>query len=241
MEYFREPNNTIQAGFALNAGKLLIQYQKIADSLPLESRYDATLIVCVLQSLLTNCSELIDSMKRHLRQVWMEPLPDIPYQWGLRRGFVKKDTFPPPLTYERFIKHLRNSLSHPTIPEKEQILPSTGYTTIPGSSGIIEAFQFTDSPWVDRGKDFSRYVSSDLHKVKESLRRFKRSDDFHLDITCNDNKNYYITYNNAHYRPIFIAEIPLDALFRISLELSNYLAQPTQKHWNGKSVHQLVA
>lgn len=241
MEYFREPNNKIQAGFALNAGKLLIQYQQMVESFPQESRYDATLAICVLQSLLTNCSELLDSMKEQLKQIWMEQLPDIPFRWGLKRGFVTLNTFPAPLTYERFIEHLRNALSHPTTPDKKPKLPSTGYTTILGSSGIIEAFRFTDSPWVSRGEDFAPYVSKNSTKVAESLKRFNRKYDCLVEASLNSRGCYQAMHDGQPYRPIFIADIPLDSLVRIALELSNYLAQPTQEHWDGRIVHQLVA
>ena len=72
MEYFKQPGNIIQAGFALRAGKLLAQYSSLTLTLPAHERYDATLAVCVLQSLLTNCTELLKAMKnkqeRTLRQ-----------------------------------------------------------------------------------------------------------------------------------------------------------------------------
>lgn len=241
VEYFREPNNRIQAGFALNAGRLMVQYQEMAGSLPKASRYEATLAICVLQSLLTNCSELLDSMKRHLKEVWMEQLPDIPHKWGLKRGFVTLDTFPAPLTYERFIEHLRNAVSHPTTPDKKPKLPSTGYTTIPGSSGIIEAFRFTDSPWVSRGEDHSRYVHRDQTKMAKELDKFNKKYGCHLEALLNDKGAYQAMHDGQPYRPFFVAEIPLDGLIRIALELSNFLAQPTQERWDGRTVHQLLA
>ena len=241
MEYFRQPNNRIQAGFALNAGNLLVQYQKMMASLPVDSRYEATLVICVFQSLLTNCSELLASMRKGDKPFWNVPLPDIPSRWGLKRKFVTLDTLPVQLTYERFIEHLRNAVSHPTTPDKKPQLPSTGYTTIPGSSGTIETFRFTDSPWVDRGRDHSQYVSRDETKVKDRLDRFNKNYGCHLECSRNSAGFYQAMHDGQPYRPIFIAEIPLAGLMNIALELANYLAQPTQENWDGRTMHQLVA
>lgn len=241
MEYFRQPNNRIQAGFALNAGNLLVQYQKMMGSLPEASRYEATLVICVLQSLLTNCSELLASMRKHLKNVWDSPLPDIPTRWGLERKFVIRNTFPAPLTYTRFIVHLRNAVSHPTTPEKKPNLPSTGYTTIPGSSGMIETFRFIDSPWVDRGRDHERYVHEKESKVQVELDRFNKKYRCHLEVSRNAAGLYQAMHDGQPYRPIFVTEIPLAGLMNIALELANYLAQPAQEHWDGRTLHQLVA
>ena len=64
MQYFQEGKNQIRAGLALNAGKLLVQYDKFCQNLPLEERYDATLTICVLQALLTNRWQLVDAMRK---------------------------------------------------------------------------------------------------------------------------------------------------------------------------------
>jgi hypothetical protein len=45
------------------------------------------------------------------------------------------------------IECIRNALSHP-LPQTSEGLPRTGYTTQMGTSGLIEAFVFTQSPWV---------------------------------------------------------------------------------------------
>lgn len=241
MEYFRQPGNKIQAGFALNAGNLLVQYQNMARSIPKDSCYEATLVICVLQSLLTNCSELLASMNRHSKEVWQEPLPDIPSRWGIKRKFVVKNTFPGELTYEGFIKHVRNAISHPTASDKDPKLPSTGYTTIPGSSGMIETFQFTDSPWVDRGRDHSRYVSSDRAKVTRELNQFNKKYDWHLEASLNTKGLYQAIHDSQPYRPLFVAEISLDGLISIARELANFLSQPIQEDWDGLTIRQLVA
>ena len=62
MEYARQFDG-VQAGHALRAGKLLAQYPLLAKGLPPHEQYDATLAVCILQSLLTKCDELLKYME----------------------------------------------------------------------------------------------------------------------------------------------------------------------------------
>jgi hypothetical protein len=172
MEYFREPHNKIQAGFALHAGKLLAQY----DSLTRRQyeNYEATLLVCALQSLLTICKELIAATKKHRRELWSAAVYDVPGWLGISRRFIRKDTFHPhELTYDRFIEHLRNAVSHPTVPEKRPFHPSTGYTTLLDHSGTISRFLFVDSPWVHRGEVDSRACSSDKERVTDFAKCFE--------------------------------------------------------------------
>jgi hypothetical protein len=174
-EYYREPHNKIQAGFALHAGKLLKQYESLSKYH--KEDYEATLLICILQSLLTICQELINAMKRSRSELWFTPVHDVPLLLGVSRRFVRKDTFQPyELTYSRFIEHLRNALSHPTSPEKEPYYSSTGYTTLPDNSGIISRFLFVDSPWVIRGEICSRPSSPpNEQKVKEFATAFEQS------------------------------------------------------------------
>jgi len=77
MEYFRQPGNLIQAGFALHAGRLLAQYCSLTTTLRPQAKYDATLVICVLQSLLTNCTELLSDMRAHQKSFFGEIITDI--------------------------------------------------------------------------------------------------------------------------------------------------------------------
>jgi hypothetical protein len=178
MEYFRDETNGIRAGFALHAGKLLEQYTRLSEDVPASERYDATLAICILQSLLTNCSELIDAMRKHQKGIWSERVPDIPSSFGISLSCVRRDTFlsdPVELTYGRFIEHLRNALSHPTYPEKPPHESSTGYTTIPDGSRLVSRFRFIDSPWVQRGKIWSKYCDKNADKVHQTAKAFSEN------------------------------------------------------------------
>jgi len=241
-EYFRESNNRIQAGFAQHTGKLLAQYRNLTANLLSTQKYEATLAVCALQALLTNCTELMSAMKRHQRGFWSDPIADIPGHWGIRRSFVVTNTFPDKLTYDKFITHLRNALSHPASPDKAPQHPTTGYTTLPDGSGVITRFCFTDSPWVDRGCIHSKASSSDENKVKKTLESFlgnkQRADELEVRISLG---KYQIYHGNEIYLPVFVAELPLQALTDLAIGLANHLSQPVVESWDGRTIQRLVA
>jgi hypothetical protein len=241
LEYFREPHNKIQAGFALHVGKLLAQYISTFKLPP--DDYEATLLICVVQSLLTVCSELINATKKHRSELWSAPIHDVPPWLGISRSFVKRDTFYPcELTHGRFIEHLRNAVSHPTSSEKEPYYPSTGYTTLLDGSGIIARFLFIDSPWVDRGKIHSRFCSLDEQRTRECAKTFERRYALSgLTVERNLRGRYEIRRDNELYLPVFQAELTIASLRSLAIELANYLAQPTTENWDGRTIHRLVA
>lgn len=242
-EYFREPNNKIQAGFALHTGNLLAQYRNLTAELLSTQKYEATLAVCALQALLTNCTELMNSMKHHQLGFWHDPIPDIGQgHWNIRRSFVATNTFPEDITYDKFIKHLRNALSHPTSPDKAPQHPTTGYTTQPDGSGVITQFCFTDSPWVDRGRIHSKASSPKENLVKTTLELFQkdRPGANELEVRFIQGK-YQIYQGDQIYLPVFVAELPLSELTDLAIELANHLSQPVVESWDGRAIQRLVA
>jgi len=247
MSEYARPNDKIQAGFALHIGKLLTQYRNLTSNLLPTEKYDATLTACVLQALLTNCTELMNSMKKSKRLFWHEPITDIPRHWGIHTSFVKKNTcLDEQLTYDIFITHLRNALSHQTRPDEDPHYPSTGYTTVPDDTGVITRFRFIDSPWVDRGKLCHRVSSTKEEVVKRSLHSYRQENQrcrpqaHDLEIR-KDTNTYKIYQGDQIYIPVFIAELPLPALTDMAIELANHIAQPVQDNWDGETIRQLVA
>ena len=242
-EYFREDRYRIQAGFALNTGKLLAQYLRFTAELKPQEKYEATLTICALQALLTNCAELLKAMKRHHKTAWAEPVVDLPRYFRIKRSFIITNTFGPDLTHEDFITHLRNALSHPSSRARGATgLETTGYTTVPDGSGVVTRFRFVSSPWVDRGNLLSRVCSLSEDKVKVEMETFERKHrlEFPLDVRS-DGSRYRIYQGKDQYLPVFIAELSLVELTELALDLSNHLAQPTMETWDGETNRQLVA
>jgi hypothetical protein len=157
MEYERTENGQIQADFAGRAGQILLQYDRCKEGLPAHLQFEATLAIALLQSLLTQCQELLNKYRNPAKAPeGLEGLVSM-----ANRGFDE----PPPLLgltqacilerwpseravkYRDLIECIRNALSHP-LPQTSEGLPRTGYTTQMGTSGLIQAFVFTQSPWV---------------------------------------------------------------------------------------------
>lgn len=143
MDYQRE-QNLIGAGFALHAWRLLKQYEALTKDLSPSQRYEATLTVCVLQSLVTNCWELYKYLGRKSPQVlgaidtFVESLladPDVDVINTFQGGDPDA---------KAVLAHIRNALSHPRMRETEP--PTTGYTTVDDGSGLVARLRFVDSP-----------------------------------------------------------------------------------------------
>lgn len=246
-EYYRDPENRIRADFALRAGRLLSQYLSVSGSFAPSQRYEATLTICVLQALLTQCTELIKEMSAEDRSEWRQTVTDVPTRWGLRRGFVKEDTWPEPLTYERFLTSLRNACSHPTGASQTSFPASTGYTTIPGPTGKVEAFEFVDSPSVQKGTIQRPFISKNKEDVEIQCQKSTadwnkhnpHSEAFFEVVRVRD--RYQLFKEGQPYIRLLRVKIGLTELTGIVSFVANYLAQPTQEFWDGKTVSPLVA
>ena len=66
MEYFRDKDGQIQADIAFRLGRIILQYESI--SLKPEQKYESTLYLAVLQNMLTNCIELLNSLSKRERK-----------------------------------------------------------------------------------------------------------------------------------------------------------------------------
>ena len=205
----------IQAGHALNAGKVLRQYCAYAKTLPPEYRYEGTLTISVLQALLTQCCELLKYMEddRVQGKFFDQVISDGPYPWGLSTSFVTKDTFPGDLTLARLLEHLRNAVSHPS-PDLEFRFQPTGYTTTDDPSEHITGYRFTDSPWVksDRREYKGRQLPVSRPKDAQGLvRQFHRAPlvDDYLEVLPQSDGTFEVGRHGAVYWPVFVIELPL--------------------------------
>lgn len=153
MEYYHQEKFKITADLALRIGRIAQQYGDFR--LPPDQDYEVTLNLCLLQTLLTHCKELMIKMGRRGG-------PDLGLHdsidqssWGLGEIDVETDDFDGSLTMARFLKHLRNAMCHPTEINPGARIPMSGYTTIPDGSKILRKVVFCDSPDAARGGNIS--------------------------------------------------------------------------------------
>ncbi len=225
-EYVREPGDFIKAGFARNARKLLEQYRSLTEGFPETERYDITLLLSVLQSLLTLANEYL-MVKQNREENWERIAHDVPKWQGLSRSFVKDYTFPEDITYLRFIESLRNAMSHPAPQLRKPFLPTTGYTTVPDGSGVIARISFTDSPWVVRGcykVGLPKQKRDDM--IKELINRNPTSLVRKADIQTGDKLVYKIEVDGDLFIPLFRAEMKVSDLYIVATELATHLEHP---------------
>lgn len=243
MEYFRDPNNQILADMAYRMGKIVLQYK---EANIVEERYEATLNISILQWLLTNCQELIRAMSRSERKKCFlsAKLGDNKHLLKISTDMVKRNTFlDNQLTYERVLCHIRDALSHPTGLNIESVYPSTGYTSILGSSDEITTFTFVNSPDT-RKNNYKKYP--DRSKAEYAKKKLIAIDDFYETVLISEEilgnqQKYFLALDGKPFVRLFRIDISVQDLHDLIVELSNYLAQSMQDGWDGETIKRLVA
>lgn len=146
MEWPQE-KGLVRSGFALHAGRLLEQYTGLTREMHPALRHDATLAICVLQTMLANCWELYMYLDDRQRSEVLGPINDFVETLLAEDDVEFASSFPgdaDQLTARAFIKHIRDALSHPTFRVTDP--PTTGYTTVGDGSGYVGRMRITDSP-----------------------------------------------------------------------------------------------
>jgi hypothetical protein len=220
---------------AFRLGQVVVCYEGCVQSG--QQDYSATLHICALQFLLTYCSELLNAMQKadKLRLIFDESLGEVDTM-GLRLKLVKENTFQEKLTLGSTLRHLRNSLSHPGKLDPKLELPTTGYTTILDGTNIINKFCFVDSPDM-----FPTGIRTFRSQV-DAERFISRERNFPYDVRIvRDAVRWRIEKDGKEFGRIFRMELEVGALRKLVSELSNILAQPTKKDWDGQTISNLVA
>lgn len=91
MEYFRTKDGQIQADHARRLGIILKQYREQIIS---TEKYEVSLTLTILQSLLTNCVELLNRLKEGEKK--NNPLCQFPIDsivWGFDNNSIKYNSF----------------------------------------------------------------------------------------------------------------------------------------------------
>ena len=144
MEFPRDENDQIHSQFAFRIGKIVEQYEGL--QLPEDGKFEVTLYIIALQSLLTQLQEKHDAIRDVAKKSKLDqPVPASSDLWGINNKLIQKNTFEEnPLTYFKLLTHIRHALSHPT---KQLQDNSTGYTTTGNDpSKRIEGFRFVHAP-----------------------------------------------------------------------------------------------
>ena len=247
MEYFRDPENQIHADFAYRLGMISDQYRTI--SAPAKEDFSVTLDVCILQNLLATCTELLRLMKGHETQVkYLTSDIGTGLAWGLRPEMISVNTFDGKLTGEVVLKRLRNALSHPTALDINDRFPSSGYTTIPDGSGTIRRYCFVNSPDTKpcRPKEPGRPKEFSTEKEAENEKRLEQARD-HGDMPKDVGVIRYAAdkfcfgRGDEPFARIFKIHLTAEEIHALVIGLSNHLAQPKEKDWDGVTVARLVA
>jgi len=241
MEYERTPDGQLQADFALRIGRIAKQYERLCSAIPLEERYDATLLLSLLQALLTNCAELLKQKPERknpaLKQLTSRNLGQDPTLLGFQRNSVVEQ-WPSSraLTYRELLECMRNAMSHPCAQTPEG-LPQTGYTSWQSDSGVIEGFTFTQAPWVNSsGKDLKpQYMPSEAaedakKKLTTEMQRFEKN--YHvpdLSVRSDGAGHLRIYHGDKPFVPVLRLKLDVNQLRMLTMSLSEYLAEPLER------------
>lgn len=240
MEYFREPKNQIQADVACRLGMIAHQYSGF--DLPPEERFTSTLDLCILQSLLTQCVELLHAMARDERQrKYLKADLTVSSLWGLKPEMVVLNTFHcNTLTADVVLTRIRNALSHPTVLEVDALFPSSGYTTIADGSGDIVRFSFVNSP-------DTRNNRPKIHDTEEAAARQlapgRRDQDLPADVGIirTDDGRFCLGRDGKSFARIFRIDLTPEEMHKLVIGLSNHLAQPVRHLWDGITIAAVIA
>ena len=245
MEYYRDPKNQIYADLAFRLGRIVTQYEKMNVN---EKKFEATLYIAVLQNLMTNSNEYVRQMTRadRIKSIFNKNISDS--IWGIDETCWYKNTFNEELTLQNFITRIRNSVSHPNNIDVISEFPSTGFSTIKDETGIIKKFRFINSPDTknNRQKFRSKNELENTIYQKGSIQERVVFNEFPSDISYKeiekDGKTVYgIIYNGKPFIRISIIDLTVVQLSVFIKHLANYLAQPIQNNWDGKTIKDLIA
>lgn len=228
MEYYRTIDGQIQADLARRLGIVLRQYHQKIDS---SEKYEVSLSLSILQTLLTNCVELLNKIPK--REKGNNPIYHSPISseiWGFDKKNIISSTFKQPnLNADIVFRHIRNALSHPTSLDLNSNFKTTGYTTRVVSS-TIESIVFVSS------KDLNNKGNHKIHESFELAERLRNEegnfpDD--VEITKDINGKFIFTRSGKIFHRIFEIEFAPTNLLTLAYSLSNYLSHPLKKNWDG--------
>jgi hypothetical protein len=229
-EYYLDDQGQIYADLAYRLGKIINQYDEIIQRND-PHNFDSSLCICILQNLLTIYDEMFSKVRNGFpisrSNFYYNPIVQLNDEnyLGLNKSLVLNDTFNKKVNVGIFLKHLRNSLSHPTKTYNDVLFPSTGYISNSNGMKIIKEYIFIDSPDIVNN---SARVFDDVYSFENYCKKNKYS--FVMSIS-----NGVITISNPR---IFKIRLTTAQLKDLTLKLAIFIAQPIQKYWDGVTFNQ---
>ena len=231
MEYFRDKDGQIQADIAYRLGRIILQYESF--SIPSEQKFESTLYLSVLQNILTNCIELLNSLSDREKKSNQIVNSSIESEniFGFKSSQIRGNTFFETLTCDKIIRHIRNALSHPTKINIESEFCSTGYSTLKNQTNTISEYCFISSPDTkyNRLKNYSKIKAEVILKQEHNL-----PDETKI-MEANDG-GFNFRVNGKPFGRIFKIVLSTSELRKLTIGLCTYLAQPIQENWDGITI-----
>jgi hypothetical protein len=112
-------------------------------------------------------------------------------------------------------------------------LPKTGFTSVPGASGLIEAYEFTQSPWVNNsGNDLTpKYFSKDSGdlppaKLVVEVNQWARNNNVSGLCVERVNGRWQVALDGEQFVPVLRLRLTVGQLRVFTMGLSDYLSEP---------------
>jgi hypothetical protein len=221
----------VYAGIANRIGLLSEQYERISKGLQENQKYEVTLHLCLLQTLLTNVVEQLDNefgLGEWDDSYFRRPLRD--KSASKKIGLCSKmitSSWDKGITILEVLRYMRNSLSHPTktLPSTRPH-PSTGYTVNEGEDGTIKSIELVVGRH-NKDNDFRRFYSKD--KAEQYIEDNRLND---VSVASSDVPPcYYLVKNGKIFAPTYRMKMKYSDLILLVRKLSLLLSQPLLENW----------
>ena len=237
MEYYRDSKYQIYADLGYRLGRILVQYENLHTN---EEKFEATLYISILQNLTACTNEFIRKMTNSERRNSIFKLNYANADWGINEGSWIKNTFGEEESLQNFITKIRNAVSHPNPIDITSEFPSTGFTTIPDSSGVIQKFRFINSP-DNTQNNYKQFESLESAQKYIEINKLSNSNIEIRKLNKGAKFNYILYRGDEIFTRQAIIDLTVKELGLFVKNLANYFAQPIQENWDGSSIIQLIS
>ncbi len=230
--YFQTEDGQIQADLARRLKIVLKQYYWLV---PPEDRYEVSLSLSILQTLLTRCVELLKAMDDSQKKT--DPLRSTQMDktlWGFNESNIVVNTFySKNLRIGTIIKHVRNAMSHPTNIFLDEDIRTTGYTSVHRfGAKDIEKIRFIDSPdMIGKGRGKTR-IFPNRDRAENEFNRFRGDFPEGVIIVEDQAGRFLFMKDGVPFHRVFEIDFSPAGLLQFTYALADYLSHPLKKDWD---------